>query len=127
MSYNIKSKTKNQDNSHLTFWFILGFFVLALSINVIKLTREYYQKRALLSENEQELLELKQSKNELQLKIKQGQSRESIEAEARKMALSKANELIIVVVSPSPKPKINLSPTPGVANYKLWVKVFLGE
>jgi cell division protein FtsB len=127
MSYNIKSNQRNQDNSHLTFYIILGFFIIALSINLLKLVKEHTQKTRLLKESETQLKELSASRDQLKLHLKQGQSRDFIENEARKLSLAKPNEVIVVVTTPQPKPTVIPTPTVHVPNYQLWLKVFLPQ
>jgi len=126
MSYNIKTKQRNQDNSHLTFYIILGFFVFALSINFLKLIKDYSQKSRLLRENQVELKKMTSARNQLQLELKQGKSRDYIENEARKLSLAKPGETVVVVTTPQPKPTSIPTPTPYVPNYRLWLQVFFG-
>jgi len=127
MSYNIKTNQRNQDNSHLTFYIILGFFVCALGINLLKLTKEYSQKSRLLKENRAELKDLAQTRDQLKLDLKQGKSRDFIENEARKLSLAKPDEVVVVVTTPQPKPTTIPTPTPYIPNYRLWLEVFLPQ
>lgn len=124
MSYNIKEKYKNQDNSAYSFLFIIGFFLLALSINLVKLTRELFGKQGLLKQQTQEFSQLRKQQNRLELSLKQSQTDEYIEAQARKLTLSKPNEIVVIITSPTPKATPVPKPTPYFANYKLWLRVF---
>ena len=124
MSYNIKSQTKKQDNSGYSFIIIIGFFILALSVNFVKLVREYALKKKILEENALDYAQLTEQQNKLKLKIKKNQSQEYIEEQARKLTLSKPNEVVVIMASPSPKFKVAPTATPYIANYKLWLQLF---
>lgn len=127
MSYNINLKSKKQDNSHFSFMIIIGFFILALSINFIKLIREYTVKKQILKENRLEQDRLTAQQNKLKLAIKKNQTQEFIEEQARKLTLSKPNETVVILASPQPMKKKAVVPTPKVANYKLWLNLFFYE
>ena len=124
MSYNIKSQTKKQDNSGYSFVIIIGFFILTLSVNFVKLVREYALKKKILQENTRDYSTLVEEQDKLKLKIKKNQSQEYIEEQARKLTLSKPNEFVVIMASPSPKAKITPTVTPYIANYKLWLQLF---
>jgi len=124
MSYNINLKSKKQDNSHFSFMIIIGFFILALSINFVKLIREYTVKKQILKENRLEQDRLITEQNKLKLAIKKNQTKEFIEEQARKLTLSKPNEVVVILASPQPtkqKPAVFI---PKAANYKLWLELF---
>lgn len=124
MSYNINIKTKKQDNSHFSFIIIIGFFILALVVNSVKLIREYATKKRILEENRTEQAQILAEQNKLKLEIKKNQSQEYIEEQARKLTLSKPNEVVVILSSPKPEYKKPLTPTPKIANYKLWLQLF---
>jgi len=124
MSYNINLKTKKQDNSRYSFIIIIGFFILALSFNFVKLFKEYTLKKQILEENRLELAQIKKEQNKLKLDIKKNQSQEFIEEQARKLTLSKPNEVVVILASPKPESSPKPSPAPQTANYKLWLQLF---
>lgn len=124
MSYNISSKPKKQDNSGFSFLIIIGFFILALSINSIKLIREYFVKKQILAKSQQEQIEIKEQQNKLKLDIKKSQSQQYIEEQARKLTLSKPNEVVVIMSSPKPVRTVTKAPLPKIANYKLWWQLF---
>ena len=127
MSYNINSKTKKQDHTNYPYAIIIGFFLIVLSINLIKLSREYIARKQTLSQNQSEHSRIIEEENKLKLKIKKSGTSKYIEEQARELTLSKPNEIVIVLSSPTPKPKKKLTPTPYIANYKLWVKLFFTQ
>lgn len=127
MSYNINSKTKKQDHASYTFVFIIGFFLVVLSINLVKLTKEYITRKATLSNNQKEYSRAIDEQNNLKLQIKKSQTQEYIEKRARELTLSKQNEIVIILASPTPKPYKKPSPTPYTPNYKLWAELFFSQ
>ena len=127
MSYNINLKTKKQDNSHFLFIFIIGFFILALSVNSVKLGKEYLVKKKILQQKQFEQAQILAEQNKLKLDIKKNQSQEYIEEQARRLTLSKPNEVVVILSSPKPEYKKPISPTPKIANYKLWLQLFLND
>jgi len=124
MSYNINIKSKKQDNSHFSFMIIIGFFILALSINFVKLIREYTVKKQILKENRLEQAQQEAQHNSLKLDIKKNQTKEFIEEQARKLTLSKPNEVVVILASPQPVKQKPAVLTPKTANYKLWLELF---
>lgn len=124
MSYNIKSGTKKQDNSHYSFIIIIGFFLITLSVNFVKLVREYAFKKTLLNENLQKQVQLSDEQNKLKLEIKKNQSQEYIEEQARKLTLSKPNEVVVIIASPVLKSIKKNQEITKTANYKLWLQLF---
>lgn len=124
MSYNINLKSKKQDNSHFSFIIIIGFFILALSINFVKLIREYVVKKQILKENRLEQAQQTAEQNKLELTIKKNQTQEFIEEQARKLTLSKPNEVVVILASPAPVKQQPVKPAPKTANYKLWWQLF---
>lgn len=127
MTYNINLKSKKQDNSHFSFMIIIGFFILALSINFVKLIREYAVKKQILKENRLEQVQQEVQQNRLKLDIKKNQTKEFIEEQARKLTLSKPNEVVVILASPQPVKQRPVVPTPKTANYKLWLELFFHE
>jgi cell division protein FtsB len=125
MSYNIKLKTKKQDNSGVLFTVITAFFTLALLVNFVKLTREYVVKKNVLRENEKDLLKAQKEQSNLKLSIKKNQSQDYIEEQARKLTLSKANETVVIMASPEPQARKEPNKKPKIANYKLWLQLFI--
>jgi len=123
MSYNIKVKSKKQDNSSVTYTFIIGFFILTLSVNLIKLTREYFSKRMLLSNQKKELSLLETENTNLKLKILNNQSRDLIEARARALNLARPNEIVVIIASITPKQIKTDKTISNANNYKLWYKL----
>ncbi len=124
MSYNIRYKSKNQDNSRLTVYFILGFFIVALFINLVKMVKQYVDRRAILRQEEQELATIKRQNSNLRYELKRSGTEEYIEEKARELTLSKEGEYVIIAGEPSPPPKPRKREVPHIPNYKLWWLLF---
>jgi len=124
MSYNINIKTKKQDNSRVLFVIIIGFFILALMVNFVKLTREYFLKKQILEQSQAEYSKALDQQNKLKLSIKKNQTQEYIEKKARELTMSKPGEVVVILSSPAPVKKKSSSAPKKTANYKLWLQLF---
>jgi cell division protein FtsB len=125
MSYNIKQNINNQDHSHLTVFFILGFFALALTINLAKHIKQYTERVNIIHNQEQELSELNKKQEKTRYQIKKSETEEYIEKKARELVYSKKDEYIIVGAYLTPTPAILRKQKPKKPNYKLWLETFI--
>ena len=84
-------------------------------------------RKQTLANNQIEYAQTLEEENQLKLKVKQSQTAKYIEEQARELTLSKPNEVVIILSSPTPKPRKKLTPTPYIANYKLWAQLFFKQ
>ncbi len=110
MSYNIKDYNKNQARSSYLVFFAFGFFMLTLLYNLIKLTAQYLNRRALLTQQRKEVEDLRARNEYLKYSIKRADTEEYIEQKARKLTMGRDDEYTLLAAYPPPTPHPSATP-----------------
>lgn len=126
MTYNNKYVQKKQDPYVWIVFFIVCFFMVTLSISLVRLTTQYYTQKQYLRKSQQTLLALQKEQDKLRAEARYTTTDDYVEEEARRRALGKPGEQVLIGTFPTPTP----IPPPvrdTTPIYAQWVAVYLQQ